>query len=421
MSLTAEVPATAAEVPATAAEVPATAAEVKPDAEPEVKSESIVDQVAGDSAVSALEIASVAVDPETRAFNMKSAELDKFLYQYKDLPEQRSAAWKAQRIVSKIGEFTVGGSETEDLVRRRFKTLIMKKMGWSVFAGNVATRWGQVLEAVGQRRLEVLFKTTIHETGSLPGSIPNTSYSPDGFAVIRESVVANLIKTGVVPAHKFPPGAGVALFEIKTPYSRIPTNAVPKNYILQPTAGLAHFPILDIAYFADSKIERMALPDLVEIAKTNTADIGIVCFYCPAPINIPAEPEVGDDSEGYKRGEFKFSGLKKAYESGEPIDIGKISDVVFGLAYWEASSVLPYHIFNSASLDDFTEFCEQTGSVPVAYMGYQITKFVVIPMYRDPTFNFAEIVGRPLAELREFIEEIQSATDPRARFEALFP
>ena len=406
----------AAEVPAIAAEVPAIAAEVKP----EVKSERIVDQVADDSAVSALEIGALEIDPETRVFNMKSAELDQFLYQYKDLPEQRSAAWKAQRVVSKIGEFTVGGSETDDLVRRRFKTLIMKKMGWSVFAGNVATRWGQVLEAVGQHRLEVLFKTTIHETGSLPGSIPNTSYSPDGFAVIRESVVADLIKTGVVPAHKFPAGAGVALFEIKTPYSRIPTNAVPKNYILQPTAGLAHFPILDIAYFADSKIERMALPDLVEIAKTNTADIGIVCFYCPAPINIPAEPEA-DDPEGYKRGEFKFSGLKKAYEVGEPIDIGKISDVVFGLAYWEASSVLPYHIFNSASLDNFTEFCEQTGSVPIAYMGYQITKFVVIPMYRDPTFDFAAIVGQPLAELREFIEEIQSATDPRARFDSLFP
>jgi len=150
--------------------------------------------------------------------------------------------------------FTEMNAGTPDCENRELLTMMISKCGLSSFKNNFHCDWGHLFEPVAQLFLEQLFNCPIYETGSIPSPVmEGTSYSPDGFAVIETSRIMKLIADGVLPKHVLPSGETAinALFEIKSPSRRTPTDRVPNNYIYQPLSGLCHFKWLDIAYFAD--------------------------------------------------------------------------------------------------------------------------------------------------------------------------
>jgi hypothetical protein len=130
------------------------------------------------------------------AFVNKLNELRLFCESYADRPKQGTKKWKEERNnINK--EVTVGGSEMSTVLgENKYNTidkLIQTKLGFLTFSGNDATRWGNFFEPAGQLLLEKLFECVLYETGSLPGSITNTSYSPDGFAVVYNDQIKKLI------------------------------------------------------------------------------------------------------------------------------------------------------------------------------------------------------------------------------------
>ena len=186
-------------------------------------------------------------------FLEKLNELRIFCEMHSDKPKQGTKKWKEERNNTNK-EVTIGGSEMSTVLGENkynnIDKLIQTKLGLITFSGNDATRWGNFFEPAGQLLIEKLFNCVLYETGSLPGSIPNTSYSPDGFTVAYTKQIKKLISERYITEHNIPfDNAGIILFEIKSPYSRIPTNYIPEEYKAQPQCGLAYFKFIDISYF----------------------------------------------------------------------------------------------------------------------------------------------------------------------------
>jgi hypothetical protein len=178
----------------------------------------------------------------------KTIFLRNFIDAHSDLPEQGSEEWL------KVRTKTIGGSEISTVFgcgMGSLKQMAMDKAGISTFNGNFNTRWGTMFEPVVQMYLERLFSCNIDETGSLPGCVAGTSYSPDGFAVIKSEHIKLAIKSGLIEDHQIPEDP-LVLFEIKSPAVRHNSSRqIPDYYLNQPRSGLMHFPFLDIAYYVE--------------------------------------------------------------------------------------------------------------------------------------------------------------------------
>ena len=159
---------------------------------------------------------------------------------YKLLPEQGSIEWLKSRKKS------VGGSEMGIISSvnpfSNLQDLIKNKLGIRDFTGNIFTIWGSIMENLIINILQDNLLCKIYETGSLPGSVPFQSYSPDGLAYI--SSINKII-----------------LFEIKCACRRLATGSIPTMYKPQIYTGLDTIQLADYGIFVDAMLRACSIED----------------------------------------------------------------------------------------------------------------------------------------------------------------
>jgi hypothetical protein len=157
-----------------------------------------------------------------------------FIDKYKNEPKQQSAEWHAKRAK------TVGGSELNTLITNMAE-FVAGKIGLRGHFSGMPTVWGQVMEQVARRYLELVYKCNIYEASSLPSAqVSGKSYSPDGIGV------ANVSSDATVELYK------IILFEIKCVFSRVlKKGVVYKPYIPQIMSGMCDIPIIDQGIYAE--------------------------------------------------------------------------------------------------------------------------------------------------------------------------
>lgn len=182
------------------------------------------------------------LNPTTIDINEKIKIIEQVLEITANDPVQGSKEW--------AGERQIGGSDTSSVLGQGYYgrglfDLVKEKIFGSSFDGNVATRFGRVMEEVTRKFIEKLFNTIVWEFKSLPNQLKYTSYSPDGVTVLK---LFNKIM--------------MLLLEFKTPMSRIPDGKIPKEYLPQIKAGMCAIPMVEGALFVNSMIRLCALADL---------------------------------------------------------------------------------------------------------------------------------------------------------------
>ncbi len=191
--------------------------------------------------------------------------LNEFIEKYSHLPKQGSDEWKKLRL-----NF-IGGSEIASVIKKnKHKTpnkLVLEKLGFDKFTGNVITHWGNVFEEIIRQHCEQVFNCTIMETGSIPYKHGNLSYSPDGLSVVPTLSLLNRLENVDGIDKKCP--AQLVLFEFKCPHTRVPTSEVPEYYLPQVSIGMNIIDIMETAIFVQATFRRCAFDDLAYNAKYN--------------------------------------------------------------------------------------------------------------------------------------------------------
>lgn len=164
---------------------------------------------------------------------------------------QKSAEWHLKR------SRAIGGSEIKKALKvqgnREYYSMLKEKAGFGSFFGNLFTMFGSIIEESSRRITELLFNTTIYEFTSLPGSIPGTSYSPDGISVIEL-----YDRTFII------------LWEYKSPFVRAPIRTIPDEYRAQITSGLCHIRLADFGIFTNFAFRICELDDYNDTLIWNT-------------------------------------------------------------------------------------------------------------------------------------------------------
>ena len=328
-------------------------------------------------------------------FIEKLNELRIFCETHADKPKQGTKKWKEERNNTNK-EVTVGGSEMSTVLGENkynnIDKLIQTKLGLLTFSGNDATRWGNFFEPVGQLLIEKLFDCVLYETGSLPGSIPNTSYSPDGFSVIYAEKIQKLIIEKNIEQHTLPfDKAGTILFEIKSPYSRIPTNYIPDEYKAQPQSGLAYFKFIDIAYFINIVFRACTLKQFTGLGFVNTTTQQKIMIT--EDLAVSYKGIIGIYSESRDSTISYDDNIIDLVESGEFskiiyfVSIGR-----FGVVYFDIDEDL------ELSISKYKKICIDNSFNMVGIIPYKILKTVIIPVYRD--IGFIDAIKEPI---RKFV------------------
>lgn len=201
----------------------------------------------------------------------KSATIEKYIDEYKDLPAQRTAEWKKNR------EQKIGGSELHTFIKSRSIDAFVKQKKENVFNGNVHTAYGTLFEEEARKTLEYIFEAVVYE---LPGSIPHHKseyssfcYSGDGIAEVSTATLLHLIDEGIICE---PQSAGtlvhyiksldkeriIVLFEIKCPSRRVPDGDIPDAYVPQVNMGGEVITICDLVIFCDFLFRKCAFASL---------------------------------------------------------------------------------------------------------------------------------------------------------------
>lgn len=302
-------------------------------------------------------------------YHSKCMFLHNFCHRFRHLPPQGSQEWLDGR------RRTIGGSELSAVVgygynANSYRDTLASKLGLNDFNGNFYTEWGHLFEPVVQMWLGSLFDANVVETGTLPGCVKGTSYSPDGFAVVRRARINRLIDEGWIPPHEVPDDPMV-LFEIKCPSTRIPSGTVPRHYWFQPASGLMHFPFVDIAYFVDVSIRCLTVPALREYLQGGSLHVSSIhrktepqaVAWGVLDVNTPLD--MGEEDK------MAFSGLRADYSRGCP-------------------------------MTDRTRMLDELSRHRYGSLAYVITNFAVTPMYRDPSvFSDTNLV-----QIREFLRYV---------------
>jgi hypothetical protein len=211
----------------------------------------------------------------------KDEQLKAFKKSKDYLPPQGSPEWLADKRGNKEDpkkKPTVGGSEVAILLGtnkyQKLFELADRKMGMSEFTGNIATYWGNVMEDVINMITELILRTKVTETGSIPGLVDEhnsiiQSYSPDGLCVTTIENYGDCLLFGSNETLEFEDQEKIdelinntkgpkwlVLLEYKCPFRRIPNGIVPDHYLPQPTVGMCTIPIMDIALFVDAMFRK---------------------------------------------------------------------------------------------------------------------------------------------------------------------
>lgn len=290
----------------------------------------------------------------------KMAILNDFLDKYKNLPKQGSDEWIKSR------ETTFGGSELAALIsKNKNKTcrkLLEEKITAEKFEGNSFTFWGQLFEPVHRSILEIIYKTSIYETGSIPWDKEGFKYSPDGIGIINkdhfikilnEDSVTHLPKNNklidILESNDAQDDITI-LFEQKAPANRVLNYAIPEYYVPQILSGLNVINITDIGIYTEAVFKRCPLGKLsidnIEYTESfrytnNTCStrpkfIGVIVLSTP------------DINYAY---DLKTAYFRNKYTSDMYIDYGDCSsDTFFNiLKEWKQTNRIELHYINDVA------------------------------------------------------------------------
>lgn len=192
--------------------------------------------------------------------------LNEFIDIHKDLPEQGTDAWKQLR------RSFIGGSEVASILKQNknksTNKLVLEKLGFDRFKGNVITHWGNVFEELIRLHCEDEFNCTIKETGSIPYKHGSLSYSPDGVSVIPTKRIVSKFNN----AEEFidvKSASQLVLFEFKCPHSRLPTFEIPEHYFPQVSIGMNIIDIMETAIFVQGTFRRCLFEQIEYSTKHN--------------------------------------------------------------------------------------------------------------------------------------------------------
>lgn len=209
--------------------------------------------------------------------SIKKTSLIEFLENNKHLPEQGSEEWLKSRVE------TIGGSEISTILNinpyQKIKQLIMQKSGMTAFKKAPPLWFGNIFEYILQQYVEILYDTTIYETGSIPYKKSNLiKYSPDGLAIIKTNKLkkifnVNDLENKIFKYSKFNHSDDLLnknelliLFEFKNPYMRvIKPNEIPIYYINQPKLGMEVIDICEVSIFIESVFRFCSYNDIVNL------------------------------------------------------------------------------------------------------------------------------------------------------------
>lgn len=255
----------------------------------------------------------------------KLSLLKNFIKQNEHLPEQGTDEWKTQRLNR------IGGSEIASVLKQNknksVNKLIMEKLNFDKFTGNVITCWGNVFEELIRLYTQEVFKCNIQETGSIPYELGYLSYSPDGISIVSNANLEqhiNLESFGLNSSEK----EFLTLFEFKCPHSRIPSNEIPIHYKPQITIGMNIIDIMEVGVFIQAVYRRCSFADI----KYNSLHNGFGHFKRAEVTGNPLE--VGfmvmySDDESYANDLTEYLQADKRTQligDHEIIDIGSIYD-----------------------------------------------------------------------------------------------
>ena len=255
--------------------------------------------------------------------------LNRFIDQYKHLPEQGTDEWKALR------ENFIGGSEVSTILKQNknktISKLIMGKLGFDKFHGNAITHWGNVFEEIIRLHCEEEFSCSIRETGSIPYKHGFLSYSPDGLAVVPTNKLKKKFGSLAKGLNANEP-AQLVLFEFKCPHSRIASEEIPDHYFPQVSIGMNIIDMMETAIFVQATYRRCSFSSL----KHNRHHNACGHFKRADTTNPPVEcgfmvmySNRDDDFEGLKMALLDVGDVSEIHlTNGEVVlDLGNLSDM----------------------------------------------------------------------------------------------
>jgi len=179
--------------------------------------------------------------------------------------------WFAKR------KYAVGGSELSAIIGwnrySSYERVLAEKAGLVEWDGGIACHWGMMFEYISERIVEidcetVLLGSDVRIDGK-PFGFPGHANSPDGYCVINMIRKNNAHRPDAVPGdweilfsdqdipreqsplpvHDITSVA--VLLELKAPYRRRPTKAIPRYYLPQLWSGLSLSPFATFALFVE--------------------------------------------------------------------------------------------------------------------------------------------------------------------------
>jgi len=227
---------------------------------------------------------------------LKYKSLNEFVARYKHLPEQGTDEWKLLR------KDFIGGSEIASVLKQNksksTNKLIMGKLGFDEFRGNVVTHWGNVFEELIRLHCEELFTCSIRETGSIPYEDGHLSYSPDGLAVVSTNSFVNVFGN-LTPGLNPKEPAHLTLFEFKCPHSRIASTEIPIHYLPQVNIGMNIIDIMETAIFVQATYRRCTFDSLMYNATHNKCGHYIPYTITDPPIECGFMTIYGKEDDDY--------------------------------------------------------------------------------------------------------------------------
>lgn len=340
----------------------------------------------------------------TRELKLKA--LQKILKTNENAPEQGSKAWLESRLES------VGGSEIaafmQDIPNNKsyntIRNIIESKWGHSSFRGNIYTRWGNFCEELTRLHCENIFKSSIHETGALPGSFPNHHYSPDGLGVVDKIHLKPFVPTKL---YRDLPDSCFVLFEFKNPYSRIPDGNIPVGYMIQIQTGLNDIVQTDIGIYADMVVRQCALEDLNWTNKYNNKlfpkdSLSEIFMNGPESIGFVGVAKARDDdeSETFDEEIWDFDNMHfvpniQFDDNCDCIDFGSATPADFETMIRGVNKkhLIPY--YTSPKLGEFKfythilafeKFCDDNDYEMIGILPYKIFQCPIVHLEKDTEF-----------------------------------
>lgn len=284
--------------------------------------------------------------------NKKLEEVKAFIATNCNLAPQGSEEWL------RVRQSIIGGSELSILLGKnpfsKVEDLVASKCCLTRYAGNVATKWGNIFEELTRMVVQMLFlpdiplsEECIYETGSLEGKIPHHRFSPDGLTVI---------------VYKNPDGTKkpmIVLLEFKSPLSSIPSGVIPPYYLPQVLGGMCDIDMVETGLFVNATFRKCSLAQFGNNSRYNTSfhisdikkkvvmrdplAIGILGFYQTPEQQTKLQNRLKYESDVYVMEDYSsdedtredvnietiiyklFNGYKKVNEIGI-LDIGELND-----------------------------------------------------------------------------------------------